>query len=222
MENGLPTIAIVGGTGALGSGLARRWAVAGYPVLIGSRSREKAQVLAVDMREGQATLSVRGDDNVSVVRAADIAVIAVPFAHHDEILSEIEDAVEGKIVVDAVVPLVQPKVSVVQPPARGSAGQIAQDRLGSRARVVSAFHNVAAAKLLADGAIDCDVLVFGDDREARDAVITLVDAIGTRGIDGGPIANSIVGEALASVLIGINRRYKIVGAGIRITGIADI
>ena len=120
-----------------------------------------------------------------------------------------------------MVPLVPPKVSLVQLPAQGSAAQIAQERLGDVARVVSAFHNVAAAKLQSGGDIDCDVLVFGNDREARDAVIVLADAAGARGIDGGAIANSVVSEALTSVLIHINRRYKVAGAGIRITGISS-
>ena len=213
-----PTLAIIGGTGALGSGLATRWAAAGYPVVLGSRSREKAQAAARDIQSGNGAPPVRGDDNAGAATAADIVVIAVPYSNHGAILEEIAKAVAGKIVVDAVVPLVPPKVSLVQLPPRGSAAQIAQDRLGDSARVVSAFHNVAAAKLQAGGAVDCDVLVFGNDREARDAVIALADAIGTRGIDGGPIANSVVGEALTSVLIGINRRYKVEGAGIRITG----
>lgn len=219
MANPLPVIAIVGGTGALGSGLARRWAAAGYGVVLGSRSREKAQALALEIAPGNGAPAVRGEDNAAAVRAADIAVIAVPFSNHDATLDEISEAAAGKIVVDTVVPLVPPKVSLVQPSPRGSAGHIAQDRLGPGVRVVSAFHKVAAAKLTAGGPIDCDVLVFGDDREARDAVIALVEACGTRGIDGGPIANSIAGEALTSILIGINRRYKSGGAGIRITGI---
>lgn len=221
MPTRLPVIAIVGGTGALGSALARRFAAAGYQVVIGSRSPEKAHALSVAIGDGKRSSAVRGANNVSAVRAADIAVIAVPFASHDAILEEIADAVAGKIVVDAVVPLVPPRIAVAQPPARGSAGQIAHDRLGARARVVAAFHNVAAAKLAGDEAVDCDVMVFGDNHGARDVVIRLADAIGARGIDGGPIANAIVGEALTSVLIGINRKYKVVGAGIRITGLAD-
>jgi len=213
-----PTLAILGGTGALGTGLAQRWAAAGYPVVLGSRSRDKAEAAARDIQPADGAPPVRGDDNAGAARAGDIVVIAVPYSSHDAILDEIKDAVAGKIVVDAVVPLVPPKVSLVQLPPQGSAGQIAQERIGDSARVVSAFHNVAAAKLQTGGAIDCDVLVFGNDREARDVVIALADAIGTRGIDGGPIANSVVGEALTSILIGINRRYKVPGAGIRITG----
>jgi NADPH-dependent F420 reductase len=195
-----------------------RWTAAGYPVVLGSRSSERAKAAARDIESGQGAPPVRGDDNLGAAQAGDIVVIAVPFSNHEAILDEIRDAVAGKIVVDAVVPLVPPKVSLVQLPAQGSAAQIAHERIGDTARVVSAFHNVGAAKLRAGGAIDCDVLVFGNDRAARDSVIALVEAIGTRGIDGGPIANSASAEALTSILIGINRRYKVDGAGIRITG----
>jgi hypothetical protein len=214
-----PTLAIIGGTGALGSGLAMRWAAAGYPVVVGSRSREKAEAAAREIKTGNGAPAARGDDNLGAARAGDIVVIAVPYSNHSAILDEIKDAVAGKIVVDAAVPLVPPKVSVVQLPSEGSAAQIAQERLGESVRVVGAFHNVAAAKLAAGGPVDCDVLVFADDREARDAVIALADAAGTRGVDGGALANSAAGEALTSVLIAINRRYKVPGAGIRITGI---
>jgi len=217
-SHGRPTLAIIGGTGALGTGLAMRWAGAGYPVVLGSRSSEKAKAAARDIEPGNGAPPVRGDDNLGAARAGDIVVIAVPFSSHDAILGEIGDAVVGKIVVDAVVPLVPPRVSLVQLPAQGSAAQIAHERIGDTARVVSAFHNVGAAKLRAGGAVDCDVLVFGNDRSARDSVIALAEAIGTRGIDGGPIANSVAAEALTSILIGINRRYKVDGAGLRITG----
>ncbi len=219
MAHDRPTLAIIGGTGALGVGLAMRWAAAGYPVVIGSRSREKAQAAAREIKPANGAPAVRGEDNANPARTGDIVVIAVPFSNHAAILEEIRDCVVGKIVVDAVVPLVPPKVSLVQLPAQGSAAQIAQALLGESVRVVSAFHHVGAAKLRAGGAVDCDVLVFGNDREARGIVIALADAIGARGIDGGPIANSVAAEALTSVLIGINRRYKVDGAGIRITGI---
>ncbi|MGZ5095530.1 MAG: NADPH-dependent F420 reductase [Burkholderiales bacterium] len=217
----IPTLAIVGGTGALGTGLAMRWAAAGYTVVLGSRSRDKAEAAARAIEPRNGAPAVRGEDNVSAASAGDIVVIAVPWSNHDAMLEEIKPHVVGKIVVDAVVPLVPPKVALAQLPAQGSAAQIAQERLGDVARVVSAFHNVAAAKLQSGGDIDCDVLVFGNDREARDAVITLADAAGTRGIDGGAIANSVAAEALTSVLIHINRRYKVAGAGIRITGISS-
>jgi 8-hydroxy-5-deazaflavin:NADPH oxidoreductase len=213
-----PTIGIIGGTGDLGSGLAKRWAAAGYDVIIGSRSREKAEAAARELAEGGPG-SLRGDDNLGAARSGDVIVLAVPYASHNATLEELRDAVRGKIVVDAAVPLVPPKVSTVQLPPEGSAAQIAQKLLGGEVLVVSAFHNVGAAKLHAGGSVDCDVLVFGNNREAREAVMALADAAGTRGVDGGVLANSAAAEALTSILIGINRRYKVDGAGIRITGL---
>jgi 8-hydroxy-5-deazaflavin:NADPH oxidoreductase len=210
-----PTIAILGGTGDLGSGLAKRWIVAGYSVIIGSRSADKARSFAKELGG-----SARGDDNFGAARSADIVVLAVPFASHEATLLEVKSAVQGKIVVDAAVPLVPPKVSVVQLPAEGSAAQIAQKLLGDGVTVVSAFHNVGAAKLHAGGRADCDVLVFGNDKESREIVIGLANEVGNCGIDGGLLANSAAAEALTSVLIGINRRYKVPGAGIRITGLS--
>ena len=209
-----PTIAVIGGTGDLGSALAKRWAAAGYPIVLGSRSKQKAQAAAQAMNAD----SVTGDDNRAAAAAADIVVVAVPYASHEAILNEIKPVVAGKIVVDAVVPLVPPKVSVVSLPPDGSAALSAQRLLAEAVRVQSAFHNVSAAKLAADGSVDCDVLVFGDEPKDRESVIALADVMGLRGVHAGPLANSVAAEALTSVLIGINRRYKIV-AGIRITGL---
>jgi len=212
-----PTIAIIGGTGELGSGLAKRWAAAGYPVIIGSREKAKAESTASELAGGSA--SIRGDDNINAAQAGVIVVIAVPWGSHDVTLEEIKSVVAGKIVVDAAVPLVPPKVATVQLPPDGSAAQAAQRILGPECKVVSAFQNVGAAKLQAGGPIDCDVLVCGNDKTARDVVIALAAAAGTRGIDAGVLANSAAADALTSLLIGINRRYKADHAGIRITGL---
>lgn len=209
-----PIVGIIGGTGDLGSGLAKGWAAAGYKVVIGSRSAEKAAALAPELGA-----TVTGDSNVGAASAADIVVLAVPFASHNSTIEEIRDVVQGKIVVDAAVPLVPPKVSTVQLPAEGSAAQIAQALLGEGVRVVSAFHNVGATKLHAGGKVDCDVLVFSDDKDARSAVIELAGAVARRGVGGGLLANSAAAEALTSVLIWINRHYKVPGAGISITGL---
>jgi NADPH-dependent F420 reductase len=208
------TIAILGGTGDLGSGLAKLWLAKGHTVVVGSRSAEKAQAFATELG-GNA----QGHDNLNAAKAADIVVLAVPFSSHEATITEIKDAVQGKIVVDAAVPLVPPKVSTVQLPAEGSAAQIAQRLLGDGVKVVSAFHNVGASKLHAGERADCDVLVFGNDKESREIVIALAGEVATRGVDGGVLANSAAAEALTSVLIGINRRYKVPGAGIRITGL---
>jgi NADPH-dependent F420 reductase len=212
------TIAIIGGTGDLGSGLALRWAAAGYPIVLGSRNRQKAETEAREMAATVPGSNIRGDDNLGAATAGDIVVIAVPFSNHDAILEEIRETIQGKIVIDTAVPLVPPKVSVAQLPAEGSAANIAQRILGDGVRVTSAFHNVSAKKLRDGHAVDCDVLVFGDDKAAKDVVVELANAAGARGVDGGALVNSAAAEALTSVLIGINRRYKVNGAGIRITG----
>lgn len=209
-----PVIGIIGGTGDLGSGLAKAWAAAGYSVIIGSRQREKAEAAAPGLGA-----TIRGEDNLGAARAADVVVIAVPFANHEATLREIREAVQGKIVVDAAVPLVPPKVSVVQLPPEGSAAVIAQNILGEGVRVTAAFHNVGAAKLHKGGRADCDVLVFGDDKDARAEVVELAGAVARRGVSGGALANSAAAEALTSVLISINRQYKALGAGIAITGL---
>jgi NADPH-dependent F420 reductase len=163
--------------------------------------------------------AVRGASNADAAAAGDVVVLAVPWASHAGILDEIAPRVAGKIVVDTTVPLVPPKVARVQLPPETSAALAAQKRLGDTARLVTAFHNVAAAKLQTDEPIDCDVLVFGDDPADRSAVVALAEAAGLRGVHAGPLANAVAAEALTSVLIGINRRYKVAGAGIRITGL---
>ena len=213
-----PTIAIIGGTGDLGSGLARLLAAANYPVVIGSRAKEKAEQAAAALA-AQVNSHVCGDDNRSAAAAAEIVLLCVPYSNHDAMLEEIKPVMDGKILVDAVVPLVPPKVSVVQLPAAGSPALVAQRALGSGVHVAAAFHNIGAKKLQGGEKADCDVLVFADDAGVREQVIALADAIATRGVDGGVLANAVAAEALTSVLIAINRRYKVPGAGIRITGL---
>lgn len=218
MSATLPVIGILGGTGALGKGLAIRWAAAGYPIVIGSREGAKAEAAASELAAGARAVAVRGMDNLAAAHVAEIAVVTVPFANHLAILRDVHGELSGKILVDTTVPLMPPKVATVQLPPEGSAAVAAQRLLGGTVRVVSAFQNVAAHKLQAGQPIDCDVLICGDDKAARETVIGLAKAIGLRGIDAGPLANSVAAEALTSILIGINRRYKVDGAGIRITG----
>jgi NADPH-dependent F420 reductase len=213
-----PTIAVIGGTGDLGSGLAQLWAAAGYPVIVGSRAKERAQAKAQELLV-QTDGAVRGDDNRGAAQAADIVVLCVPYSNHDVTLEDIKPAMDGKILVDAVVPLVPPKVSVVQLPAAGSPAAVAQRVLGPQVRVAAAFHNVGAKKLHGGEKVDCDVLVFADDADVRERIIALAGIVATRGVDGGSLANAVAAEALTSVLIAINRRYKVPGAGIRITGL---
>jgi NADPH-dependent F420 reductase len=219
MSEKTPLIAIIGGTGALGGGLARRWARAGRDVIIGSRSSLKAEEAAAALRTELGARAVRGMSNADAAAVADIIVLAVPFQTHEAILDEIAAAAAGKVVVDTTVPLVPPKVSRVQLPLQGSAALMTQARLGQGAVVLSAFHNVSAQKLAKDEDLDCDILVFGDDKAARQRLIEEIAGIGVRGLHGGPLCNSAAAEAMTSVLIHINRQYGVSsGAGIRITG----
>ena len=219
MASDRPILAIIGGTGTLGSGLAKRWAAAGYEIVIGSRSAAKAEAAARMLAARPGAPAPRGATNADAAKAGAVIVLAVPWTSHAQILDEIKAQVAGKIVVDTTVPLVPPKVARVQLPPETSAALAAQKRLGQAARVVAAFHNVAAHKLQADAPIDCDVLIFGDDPKDRAVVATLAEAADLRGVHAGPLANAVAAEALTSVLIGINRNYKIDGAGVRITGI---
>ena len=217
-----PTLAVLGGTGAEGSGLAFRWAHAGYPVIIGSRTAERAQEGAAELNKLLGRDIVRGMDNLSAAKEAQIAILTVPYSAQKPTISALAEALEGKILVDVTVPLVPPKVNRVQLPAEGSAVEAIQKLLGPGVRVVSAFQNVSAHHLKdLHHDVECDVLVAGDDIPAREQVIELANAAGLRGIHAGPLCNSVVAEALTSVLITINQRYKIPGAGIRITGLAE-
>ena len=222
MSDSLPTLAVLGGTGAEGSGLAFRWAHGGYPVILGSRSAEKAIAGAAELNALLGRELVRGMDNLSAANAADIVILTVPYAAQKSTITDVAAALDGKILVDVTVPLVPPKVNRVQLPADGSAVEAMQRLLGPSVRVVSAFQNVPAHHLKdLHHTVECDVLVTGDDIVARETVITLAKAVGLRGLHAGPLCNSVVSEALTSVLISINQRYKIPGSGIRITGLPE-
>jgi len=213
------TLAVIGGTGAEGSAIALRLAKAGHRVIIGSRDKAKAVKTARGLVEILGKGDISGASNLAAADAAAIAILTVPFAVQSGSVAEIRPALTGKILVDATAPLVPPRVNRVQLPPAGSAVAAIQGLLGDAVRVVSAFQNVSADKLRnLDAAVDCDVLVCADDAAARQTVIELIGEIGLRGIDAGPICNSAAAEALTSVLIWINRKYGVAGAGIRITG----
>ena len=212
------TIAIIGGTGALGGGLAQRWARAGHKIIIGSRNKEKAYKMAKKLTETSPTLHIKGEENLIAAKSAEIVVLTVPFSHHQETLNTIQPALAGKILIDVTVPLVPPKVGTVQMPEGKSAALIAQSFLGDEVSVVSAFQNVSASHLNDEHPIQCDVLVTGNKRAARDKVINLVKDAGLKAWHAGPLANSVATEALTSILITINRHHSIDGAGIVITG----
>ena len=212
------SIAVIGGTGGLGSALALRWGQAGYKIVIGSRNAEKAELAAAKLNERFGKVTVCGLSNQEAARVADIIVLTVPFSNHCAIVEEIADVAQGKIVVDTTVPLVPPKVSRVQLPEGGSIAKQAQDWLGKNVRVVSAFHTVSAEALAGDRKLEGEVLVCGNNVDARTCVISLVEAAGLKGWHAGPIDNSVVSESLTPVLIFLNKRYQMNGSGIRIVG----
>ncbi len=214
------TIAVLGGTGKEGTGLAFRWARAGHHILIGSRTPEKARAAAAELtaRLGGGT-AIEGATNAEAARRADIVVLTVPYAAHAETLELVKDELPGKTLVDVTVPLVPPRITQVQMPPAGSAAQEAHRILGERVQVASAFQNISHQHLLDDEPIDCDVLVTGTSKEARAATLQLVRDAGLVGWDAGPIENSVVVEGLTSILIGINRELGGGRAGIRITGV---
>jgi 8-hydroxy-5-deazaflavin:NADPH oxidoreductase len=214
-------IAILGGTGQEGGGLALRFARADYRVILGSRSAARAAARAAEMNARLGREAVSGGDNKAAAAVADIVILTVPYAAQGATVEEVREALTGKILIDATVPLMPPKVSRVQLPPGGSAAAAIQALLGDAVRVVSAFQNVSAHHLNdLDHDVDCDVLVCSDDAAARETVIGLAAAIGLTAWHAGPLVNSAAAEALTSVMIFINRHYKSPGSGIRVTGVS--
>lgn len=213
-------ISIIGGTGNEGKGLAYRWAKAGHRVIIGSRQLEKAERAVEDVKSfSEHNLDISGMENPDAGKLGEIIVLTVPFSAHSAILEGIREHIQGKIFIDVTVPLVPPRVTKVQMPPSGSALQQAKAILGENVKVASAFQNISHELLLQDKEIDCDVLVCGEDKEVREQVLDLVKDAGLFGLDAGPIENSVVVEGLTSILIGINKKFKVHSSGIRITGI---
>ena len=215
------TIAILGGTGDLGTGLAIRWSKAGYKIIIGSRTLEKARNATANLAKISPDTPAEAMENSDAAAAGDIVVLTVPAEHQLSTLDTVKTGLSGKILIDVTVPLVPPKVGTVQMPPEGSAGKRAQDFLGDDVQVVTAFQNIAAHLLQEDVKIECDVLVSGNKRIARDKVIELAEQAGMRGWHAGPIENSAAAEALTSILIQINRRHDIAHSGIQIVGQPD-
>ena len=207
-------ISLLGGTGDLGTGLAIRLLKAGYKVIIGSRTLEKAQ-----QAERSLGKNSKGLLNKDAALQGEIVILTVPFAHQRGILEECKTGLKGKLFIDTTVPLMPPKVATVQLPSEGSAAEIAQNILGDDVRVVSAFQNISAELLQSDNEIDCDVLVCGNKKEWRQEVIDLVNALGMKGWHAGMLPNSAAVEAMTSVLISINKHHAISHSGIKVTGI---
>ncbi len=216
------TIAVLGGTGPEGGGLALRWANAGHTVIIGSRDAARAQAAAEAINAKIGAERASGAANAEAAAAAEIVVLTVPYAAHQATLESVKAACQGKILIDVTVPLVPGKVTRVALPPGGSASQEAQALLGPEVRVVTAFQNISAEHLQElGGPVDCDVLVCGDDKTSKATVIALAKDAGMTAYDAGPLANAVVPEGLTSVLIGLNIRHKVKHSGIKITGIAD-
>lgn len=215
------TIAILGGTGDLGTGLAIRWSKVGHRIIIGSRTLEKARNAVAELKKISPDTPAEPMENKDAAAAGNIVVLTVPAEHQLSTLEGVRDGLKGKILIDVTVPLVPPKVGTVQLPPEGSAGQRAQNLLGEEVMVVTAFQNIAAHLLQQDVHIECDVLVAGNKKEARQTVIDLIEEAGMTGWHAGPIANSAAAEALTSILIHINRQGTISHAGIKIVGQAD-
>jgi NADPH-dependent F420 reductase len=216
--NSLPTIAILGGTGKEGPGLALRWASAGYSIIIGSRQLEKAEATAAELNTKLGISTIRGLENGPAARQADLCVLTVVQAAHQAALEGLKDDLQGKILVDATarVDFRDPR-----PPAPPAAARIAQQILGPGVRVVAAFQNVPAHALKKNlgQSLDTDVLVCADDQEAAEQVIQLAEAGGMRGYYAGGLDNAVVVEGLTSILISLNARYGVKTASIGVTGI---
>ncbi len=222
MQEPTYTIAVLGGTGNEGPGLALRWAIAGHTVIIGSRKEAKAQRIARELNEKLGGDRITGLENPDAARTCELAVLTVPYHAQNALLETLKDELRGKILINVTVAMNPPKITQAYIPPEGSACEQAQEILGDDVTVVAAFQNVGAHNLEPlDHPVECDVLVCGDDADAKAVTIQLAEDIGTRGIDAGPLANAKVVEGLTSVLIGINKRYKVPGSGIRITGLPE-
>lgn len=215
-------IAILGGTGEQGPGLALRWALAGEEVIIGSRQKEKGERVAAELNQELGRPLLVGMDNPSAAAAADIVVLTVPYSAHVPTLESVKDQLQGKIFVDVSVPLDPDNARRVVMPSAGSASQEAQEILGEQVSVVCALQNISA-HLLRDvtAEIDCDVLVCGSPKEARMRVIELIDKLNINAVDVGPLEAASLIEPITALLIRLNIRNKVHSAGIRITGLPD-
>ncbi len=218
MSSSRPVIAVLGGTGKEGPGLAIRWAHAGYKVIIGSRQAEKAEATAAELNEKLGIETVTGLSNEDAARAADINVLTVVATAHEPALRSLVDALKGKILVDATarVDFRDPK-----PPAAPAAAVTAQEILGPDVRVVAAFQNVPAHTLKKNlgGEIATDVMVCADDVQAAEQVMALTEAAGMQSFYAGGLHNALTVEGLTAILISMNKYYKVKTASIGITGV---
>ena len=216
-------ISILGGTGPWGAGLGFRWAKAGHEIIVGSRVKENAIAKANELNQTTGSSWAIGCTNLEAANSGEIVVLAIPYAGLASLLIEIKPACQSKIVVSAVVPLTFGRGRLFTPPPAGSAAEEAQQLLGSEARVVAGFHHIAAAALLsATEPIECDVLIVGNHKDAKDRVAQLGCQIGLRVLDAGPLSNAGPLEGTTALLVTLNRNYKTRHSGITITGIPSV
>jgi NADPH-dependent F420 reductase len=212
-------VAILGGTGKEGAGLASRWAEAGHAIIIGSRDAERARTKAAELRRATGKDDITGASNAEAARLGAVVVVALPAQGLAGTLPEVRDGCRGKVVISTVVPLTFGGGRLFTPPAAGSSAEEAQALL-PEANVVAAFHHIAAHELSAtEHALDCDLLLCGGDAAAKQVVVDLAKSMGLRSIDVGPLTNAGPLEAITAVLATINRRYKLKNSGIKITGL---
>lgn len=213
-------IAILGGTGEQGPGLALRWALAGEEIIIGSRSRERAEKVAAELNAEHGESRIRGLENPQAAEEAELVVLTVPYSAHLSTLETVKSQLQGKIFVDVSVPLDPENPRRMKMPPEGSATEEAQAFLGPATKVVAAFQNVSAHLLREPHhPIECDVLLCGNDAEAKRTVSGLVAEMGLQAYDVGPAESARVVEGLTSLLIRLNIRHKVKGSGIRLTGL---
>lgn len=212
------SIAIVGGTGNLGTALALRLAAPGVRVIIGSREEAKAKSVVESLIARAPRGKIEGESNADAVKLAEFVVIAVPYEGHAKTVADLKGQLGGKTIVNAVVPLQKGRPFV--PPA-GSALLEAQTILGDEAPVIGALHNISALDLQDVDAPLGDVLVCGDSAEAKERVMEIIRRIGAKPFDAGPAANAYVVEGITGVLIHLNRKYKSKHASVKITGIGE-
>jgi NADPH-dependent F420 reductase len=212
-------VTIIGGTGKEARGMALRWAKAGHSVMLGSRDKARAEDKATELSAlGCGVLT--GNDNREACQGADVVVLSIPYSAHAQTLQELADTLASALVIDITVPLKPPAVRTVHLPEGTAAALETQALLGPNAKVVAAMHHVSAVHLAdIEHAIDCDVLACSDHPEALQTALALIQDLGVRAFDAGPLANAVALESLTPVMLHMNKRYKSAGVGIRLTGV---
>jgi 8-hydroxy-5-deazaflavin:NADPH oxidoreductase len=216
----METISIIGGTGNQGKGLALRLGAAGYPIILGSRSSEKAIKVTSEIKEQNPTINIEGVDNETAAARGSIVILTIPFKSQKEIVEPLKEKLSGKIVVDTTVALIPGKPPTTESVLEGSAAEKLQSILGAEVQVVSAFHTISAHMLEdMNKELNGDTLVAGDVETAKEKVIELANKMGLRGLNAGPLKVSSTLERITALVIGMNMRYKKKSIGVNVTNV---